>query len=430
MPDPTARDRYLDEVAARLRLPDHLQDEVIEEIAAHLADSIEDDIGRGMPMDEAERQAIERLGPARPLADRIRRTHQSTRRLFAAVGGGMWAAGRDGIRGYILGIVAVFALAVGVSGVGGAVASALSLKAPESLADVTVYTAMTGVAFWFAAWWAASSLIVVLAARSNRRVSDVRVPVGLVGTTLVAVVVVLVETRHNWLSVAAFLGIPLCFLVSSLLTGRGVGGDVARRWLDRDRIGYRAMAILVVVLVVTAGLGAIVAAGRGPAAGSTIQASTPVPADGVELPGGRWRSAGFSRVAPRVVAGDDAPWRMSGWAISGEPVFVSLSPDELDWDAWPSLRLEAWRATLASDMGGDEDPVLDAGSSGPFATAPIVAVGQGPTRIDLGRDREARAFYLFLLSVDPATGKRVAIGMPQWDETVFSGNLVDWFTAT
>jgi hypothetical protein len=60
--DARPRDRYLALVAAELRLSDEVDREVVEELAAHIAVAMTDLIAEGLTPDQAEREALARLG--------------------------------------------------------------------------------------------------------------------------------------------------------------------------------------------------------------------------------------------------------------------------------------------------------------------------------------------------------------------------------
>src|SRR6187200_2388320 len=118
MSDPRAdRDAYLDQVAARLRLPeDHARD-VIEELQGHLAASVAGLLNEGLTPDQAERESIARLGNPDELADGIRQARQSRRRLLAAAGSGAVAT--------VGGVVWAYVFAIALATVAGVLATFL-----------------------------------------------------------------------------------------------------------------------------------------------------------------------------------------------------------------------------------------------------------------------------------------------------------------
>lgn len=79
------RRAYLASVAARLRLPGPLAEEIIEEVEAHIVDATASLVDDGLAPDRAEREAIARLGDPGELGDGLRRARQTRRRLLSAV---------------------------------------------------------------------------------------------------------------------------------------------------------------------------------------------------------------------------------------------------------------------------------------------------------------------------------------------------------
>jgi uncharacterized membrane protein len=70
------RQGYLDEVGRHLRMPDNRRDDVLDELAAHLEDAVTQLITDGRSRDDAEAEALRRLGSPDDLGDALRRTHQ------------------------------------------------------------------------------------------------------------------------------------------------------------------------------------------------------------------------------------------------------------------------------------------------------------------------------------------------------------------
>ena len=115
MRDPAERpvDRYLAAVARTLRLPPSLEVDRLDEIAAHIEDTVDSLLDEGLDRDHAEREALARLGSPEVLGEELRRAEQTARRALAAVGGGIVAAAGGVIRGWIVGFLALFSTFVG-----------------------------------------------------------------------------------------------------------------------------------------------------------------------------------------------------------------------------------------------------------------------------------------------------------------------------
>ena len=61
-------DTYLEELARALRERGHAASRIVEEAREHLADAVEDGLRRGLAREDAEREAVERFGPADVIA--------------------------------------------------------------------------------------------------------------------------------------------------------------------------------------------------------------------------------------------------------------------------------------------------------------------------------------------------------------------------
>jgi hypothetical protein len=106
---------------------------------------------------------------------------------------------------------------------------------------------------------------------------------------------------------------------------------------------------------------------------------------------------------------------------------VDLPDDQIDWDRYPGLRIEVWDATVAGNgnnlarlLHPDRGPYLVVPVSDPWRTRHIaVPVGQPGSS----------GFLLFVVAQDPLTGARVGIGLPDGNDALFHGSLLDWFAA-
>jgi hypothetical protein len=107
-------------------------------------------------------------------------------------------------------------------------------------------------------------------------------------------------------------------------------------------------------------------------------------------------------------------------------VSITLDDDRVDWDEWPGLRAEAWRALPG---GPDGSRALLPGETGPYIVVPIAPWEDPGAVVPVGSVPGVSAYVLFVTAIDPATGQRVALGSPDGEATAFHGNLVDWFVA-
>jgi len=414
MGEMSERDRYLAELAQRLRLPDALRDEVLEEIAGHLDDATQTYADDGLSRVEAERRAIGLLGPVETLATRFRRTHQTTRRLFAAVGGGMWDAGKDALRGllagYLLSLLALMLGSVALEAV------ARWTGTIDLMGYRTFGTELTGLSFALASAWGAEGLVVSIAARSRRRIEEVRRPVAGVGLAILAVAVSTIDTEHDWLSVLLFGALPLVFAIMAWNTDPGRTPDaplrgLRPRWLLAAAVAVMAGAVLVAIVT------------------RLVAGPLPVPTESVgeqQYDAAGWTAAGFEVIAPTVMAGASGVLSTTDRTQADGIVVVTLSDYQIDWDGWRDLRVEAWRA-LPDPW---ETVRLAPGADTPFVVAAINDPwDQAGTVIGVARVPDVSDYLLVVTGLDPSTGGRVALGWPEGGQTAFHGDLLDWFAA-
>ncbi len=160
-------------------------------------------------------EVLRRLGSPEDLGDRFRRTHQTTQRLLAAVGGGIWQGAQDGIRGYLAGAILGMAVVIVLLMVGQAM-SADGRLAGTFLAKAAFSSFTSGV-LCVAAGWGARGLVRGFASGARRRGGRPR-PDRLVGGSLLALLVASMRAEHVWLSVLLSIAVPVIFIVSALRT--------------------------------------------------------------------------------------------------------------------------------------------------------------------------------------------------------------------
>jgi hypothetical protein len=85
-------DQFLRQVADGLPFDEAKRLDIVRELASHLADSTSRFESEGMTVDEAEKTALQRLGPPDRLAAELTHARRTPRRLLAAAGAGTWAA--------------------------------------------------------------------------------------------------------------------------------------------------------------------------------------------------------------------------------------------------------------------------------------------------------------------------------------------------
>ncbi len=431
VPRPTDRDVFLERLSARLRMPDAETADVRSELAAHIEDATDDGIARGLSRPQAERAALDRLGSPEAIADEVRRAHQTTRRLFAAVGGGLWQGGRDGVRGYLLGALIGVGVLLAVSAIGQLLEA---VGHPfRVIADVGLNTVFVAAALWAAAWFGARGLVRGLARGSGRRARDLGSPVAIIGALALLIPVLSVRASYVWASVLLALAIPVVFAVGALriehpfdpgvlLRHLPVMGPLANRlpsWpASWPRLSRMLTAGFFLMLVVFVALG-FQLSGLTPA---SPQASEPIPAPPLQ---DRWLASGFDRVAAPVLGRADTTVDVG--PLHEGSVIASVDAAALVAEGWRGIRLEAWRS-LPTDI--DRPFALDPSAARPYAIAEIPAPLDEPNAsIDVSHIPGIDRYLLFVTALDPATGQRFALGWPTDGETTFYGSIVDWLEA-
>jgi len=96
---------FLRQVADGLPFDEAEKLDILRELASHLADSTSRFESEGLTLDEAEKRALDRLGPPDRLAVELTHARRTPRRLLAAAGAGTWAAVSGVVYGYLFGLL-------------------------------------------------------------------------------------------------------------------------------------------------------------------------------------------------------------------------------------------------------------------------------------------------------------------------------------
>jgi len=183
MPD-ESRDRYLAALDRLLPFPRERRAEILEEINAHLEDSVEDRL--------TESGAQARLGSPADLAGALARPEQSVGRVFAAAGAGVRASIFPWIYGYLFASLMIFVAFFLTAGMVQLAVRALSV-------DFVLNTyggwnsAITALAIAFGLFHAGRAMTDAVSVTGRRLRSEVRPWVAAIGTALAAGVLVLLE---------------------------------------------------------------------------------------------------------------------------------------------------------------------------------------------------------------------------------------------
>lgn len=393
---PTDPQLYLGRVAARLGLPPAVEQEVVEELAAHVADATAALIAEGLAPEQAEREALARLGSPEALADEIRRAQQTPRRLATAGARGVFWLGWTGLfwilSSFLFVFVAQLALWI-VLGFLGAWSGGADLPLGQAVgAGPYVFV------FGAGAFFGAREAVLVAARASRRRVAAVGRWFALAGAPVVAVLALVVfEVDLDPLAVVGLALVPVAFVAGCLAGPRVHWPAHPVRWAA-------AASVAALLLVAIAALG-------GPA--TRTWGSPPI-----------GNGMGFERVAASLPPGSEPLVDGASATGSGYPA-ARLS---FDWapvvvfTAWHDLRLEAWRGT-ARDGGIAPD------ATGPYAVAtPDDTGGSLRFTIRVNGRPEVTHYWLVLTGAD-AAGKRWILAPPTTGWTSFHGSVADWLRA-
>lgn len=102
------RRRFLMAVERGLPFEELERLEVIDELRVHLDDSAAALQEAGMDPAEAEKTAVDRLGPAERLANQLTKARLDRDRLLVAAGAGVWGLVRGGFGRYLVALIAAY----------------------------------------------------------------------------------------------------------------------------------------------------------------------------------------------------------------------------------------------------------------------------------------------------------------------------------
>lgn len=404
--------RHLARIEARLQMPRAASEAILDELAAHLHDAIEASVLAGSSREDAEREALARLGSPEALGDDLRRTHQTTRRLLAAVGGGVFQGIRGSVRGWFGGYLASIPLFFGI----GLVAQFLI---PWVDLVGTSFSPLVVCSLWGATWLGGRYLVEHISRASLRTVEHVRTPIALVGVVAIGVAIAVIPMDQTVLSVAMTLMLPVVFAAGALTTNLGLGDQIMDViWRDTFPSVRRVLFVGFATIALGGSLITLVAAAiTGPSSIPPIEGPADAPDQTAEV---RWTAAGYGVVAQTVLAPERA-YIGGGFERKGALV-VSVPTDVVDWDEWSDVRFEAWEAK--ETPGGKPGTVI---GSEPYEILPVADPWAAHDHVVRVGQPGISYFLVFLTAADPATGERVAIGWPEGDSTVFHGSVLDWF---
>ncbi len=396
-----ARGRFLAEVESRLPLPEDVRGEVLEELAAHLADAVADLVARGATPAEAEAEARSRLGPPALLARELARAHRPAGRVLAAAGAGTISAIGTGAIGAVLATFCVIVGAMLVMALFRAVASWMGVTFSMNWAGGW-NTLLTAIALDVGALLAGAAAVRAAALAGWRTIAEVRAAVALVGGSAVAWIgLVVLHQALNWASVAALLLVPVSFAAGTRF--------------DRLQLPNLRIVVIAVLVGLLATIGLGLATSQGDGGGGAPQPWNPSVAGEVIAPWWQDPAAGGS------------VWFSEGSGTSPQAGVIDLqltAGNAAQVAYFHDYRLEAWRSE-SPEVGMGFVP----GQPAPFAVAPATPGGDIVTgTLHFDRTPGIDWAQVAVTAVAP-DGKRYLLSVSGPSPTEFHGSVWDWFAA-
>jgi hypothetical protein len=411
---------YLDRMGAELALPAADVAEVRAELADHLQDSIASLEAEGLDREGAIREALGRLGPAAELGRQIRSAHQSTRRLLAGVGGGVFAAGGGFVLGYLGGGMLAFLLALAFAAITTALTS-IGIQLPDLAAGDhtgnTVNSLLLAIAGAIAAGAATRYAVRTSASLSRHTPRSVAVFWAVAGALAFGWWALFgMRGPQSWPGIAAELCIPVAAIAGALVR------------IERPMPHVGRWAVIVAALsVVVISLGLVASSGLS-VSGSGSQEAESIPMPDLHLDA-------VAPMAPAAWLPEDGGFGGgygSESASSGTRLWVDVGSD-LPAPAiatvlanWRDMRFEAWHAPAGDGPGSIG---IDPHYTNPIEVQPAVLHGSSLEAVfHFERLRDARSWWVVLTAVGP-DGHRYRLHDGMGGDAIFNGSAWDWLTA-
>ena len=412
-PDGDPISTYLDRVTGAMALPAADVADVRAELIDHLQDSIATLESEGFGHEDAVREALGRLGPAAELGRQLGAAHQSTRRLLAGAGGGVFTAAGGFVLGYLGGTALAYVLLI-VGAIIFGIASLVRLPVPDLMYDHgdMLNSLMLAVTLIVATFVATRYAVRTSAGLSRRSPGSVA-PIWAVAAALGFGWLAIFGWRgpQSWPGVVAFMAVPVV----------AIAGAFYRIERPMPHVGrWSLMLGLGGVLVI--GLSLALVLGMTVSSVPTGSASlAPVTVDGPP------DDMHFDAVAPLAPASwlPEGSFSGGGWSqissSSGTHFSIGIAPAALA--NWHDVRFEAWRG-LENDFG------IDTRFSAALAIQPALSQG---TNLDatfhFERMRDAGSWWVVVTAVGP-DGQRYRLqDSVGGGNSSFNGSVWDWLTA-
>ena len=412
MDDADLTTAYLEAVNAHLALPNDERAAAIEELEAHIEESVAAAAEHGVGRDAAVRRSLERLGAPQRLASDITDAHRLPGHALAAAGTALRVSIKTGIGAYIMawaGILAV-ALTFGLvlAGLRKIFGTAL-LEADFSPATDGLMPAVVAVIVALAL---GNALVAPVAVTARRPVGAVRIALIAIGVPIVAfVVVTMVTARWNPWSVLLMASAPAWYALGVARSGR----------LAVPRVTVRAVLLTAIGIIV--GSMALLSGVGGVGSVQTFE-DVGTPFD----PNVRYAAIGpFVDIEHPPLAVDISD--VSPFFYQGPGPVPLARSGTLRADAaedWTQLRLEVWPGP-EGELNGD---ALDPNATEPLAVAPLTRNGRHVTGALAFPPLPNREFYYVAVTGIDVDGVRKQLAWPDVVQWQWRGNVLEWIGAT
>jgi hypothetical protein len=393
----------------------------VADVRAELLDHLEDSIATleadGFTHDDAIREALGRLGPAAELGRQLGAAHQSTRRLLAGAGGGVFTAAGGFVLGYLGGTALAYVLLiVGAFCLG--LLSLVGLPVPNLMTDHgDILNSLMLAAALLVASFAATRYAVRTSAGLSRRAPRSVAPYWAVAAALAFGWLAIFGWRgqQSWPGVVLFMCVPVVAVAAALVRIERPMPHVGRWSLLLGLGGVLVVVsslVLVLAMTVSAGGSPSVTFGQPP----DMHFDTIAPmAPAVWNPEGSINSGGWGSASGS-----------SGTRITADTDPNAAVPMAAALANWHDVRFEAWHAL-------PDDPSvaygIDTRYSSPFAVQPAVIHADYLDAVfHFERMRHAGSWWVAITAVGP-DGQRYRLADGSGGSSTFNGSVWEWLTA-
>jgi hypothetical protein len=428
------RQRFLMAVERGLPFEELERLEIIDELRVHLDDSAAALRETGIGPAEAEKTAVDRLGPAEQLADQLTKARLDRSRLLVAAGAGVWGLVRGGVGGYVVALIAAYFGRGLVLAVTSQLVPGSSYFAPLDSSSDRIFAILTvGMALYLAGRMVTPAFV-GRAGFVGYKIRLLAVPLG--AAVSLAFAALLWTGELNLVTAIAVTLLPLWWIAGSWQTR-------PFRWNRPGRWSAAIAAVGAVALVASVAMGWYA---PGP---------VPPPLTYEQERAMLERSMNvvvnphFERIAdptPAVVTAEILIQDGTGRnGTGGAPYeFLNVVMTRASLAGWSELRTEAWRPY----WDGFQE-TIDPTESAPIATGPVQWVSGTTTpdgynlairysattwprtpemlvgRVLLRPTRQA-TYFIAITGIAP-DGRRHLIGVPELQSAWFDGTALDWF---